>query len=160
MEGIKKEFLETYFAGIMWEAFMKIRTGFVSNSSSSSFVIRGVELPKTLVAERLGIKVELNEDEDKGDFLDALTEEIGIKLSSWKDYELTSEDTRDFFDGEVTSTIIVGCHLVHLEDGCATQLPEANDEKIIEVIQKKLGLTAEEIGQLHTFVQYIGNDNY
>jgi hypothetical protein len=130
---------------------MKIRQGFVSNSSSSSFVIRGIEISKKEFASCLGIEYE--EDEEDEELYDKISNKAYKKLGG-----IVVEDTRDFFDGDPTDTIIVGVSLIDLEDGCVCQLPEPNDDEI----KQKLGkvLNKEITYDLHTFIQYIGNDNY
>lgn len=55
---------------------MKIRTGFVSNSSSSSFLIYGVSLESDIILEKLN----LNEDTDVYDLLSNLLESKGFEI--------------------------------------------------------------------------------
>ena len=43
---------------------MKLRSGFVSNSSSSSFIIAGISLEEKELARRLGISVEDAEENE------------------------------------------------------------------------------------------------
>ena len=63
---------------------MKIRSGFVSNSSSSSFVVIGCSLPKKLqkrLAEKLGVDVETDDWMYDG----ILTEKFGMEVISTED---------------------------------------------------------------------------
>ena len=129
---------------------MKIRNGFVSNSSSSSFVVRGVKMKEIDLAKILNIDpTDLN---DHCDLLSKLYSKIGyggeIKLKS----------TRDFFDGDETGEVIVGVEIADLNDGVVEELKDPDDATIKEKIEKKLGTSIAE--PLKTYMQYISNDNY
>ncbi len=62
---------------------MKIRTGFVSNSSASSFFIYGISLSRHAV-EELGAQHKI-EEECTGDILDRLLEETDLTYNSVPD---------------------------------------------------------------------------
>jgi len=144
---------------------MKIRTGFVSNSSSSSFVIRGVELGTKELAKLLNEthpeawnKVcgeVLPDSEDVGDLAEA------IQSYAWqvrKGDELACQGTKFFFSrGAVDESFVIGISLGNLDDGQVTQLPEPDDDKVRKVIKRHTGLEPE---KLSTFAQFISNDNW
>lgn len=90
---------------------MKIRTGFVSNSSSQSFLIRGVEITEKKLAEALGLDPTLF-DEDRSIVDEPLPRSLfGQQL-------LSVESTRYYFDhGDYTGKVIVGKDLGKLNDG-------------------------------------------
>ncbi len=137
---------------------MKVRTGFVSNSSSSSFVVRGIEMKKQHVADCLGIQESECDFEDMGALFDAIWSATYKKKLGYGKGSLTIEDTRDFFSDDHTETIIVGVNLASLEDGQVCQLSEPDDDTIREKISKLLGRDIDE--KLHTYIQYVSNDNY
>jgi len=125
---------------------MKIRTGFVSNSSSSSFVLRGVKMKISALAKIF------NEDTAQDNLFDKLYDHFGYSGA------VKLESTRQYFDGEDCNTadVIVGVKLITLEDGEVTELKDPNDVKTKEKIEKKIG----KVSKLKTYIQYVSNDNY
>ena len=126
---------------------MKIRNGFVSNSSSQSFMIRGVLLKYEAVGMVLGInldKMELYEIE---------------RILKQKSINLDTLSPRYYFGGENTKDIILGISLDSLEDSEVREITDkeltANDDKIKKELEK-LNMKPE---SLSTFIQYISNDN-
>jgi hypothetical protein len=136
---------------------MKTRQGFVSNSSSSSFLIRGVKIPtKDLI--RL-FKIDLSTDtynaKEPGTDQDSYIVYDAPELKTLrKDLEL--QTIRCFFDGEEFGEIIIGQNIGTGEDGEVKELEEANDKEILDKL-KKFGLKTN---KLKFFLQYVSNDNY
>ena len=133
---------------------MKKRIGFVSNSSSSSFIIRGVKASMKDVVEALGMsKIEeimhkLNEDDIDYDLYDMVYTEL-------EKFDLTIEGTGNYFGSRTFDEVLIGESLGYLEDGEAVELPKYNDKKIREKLTKA-GLK----GDLKTFIEMVSNDNY
>lgn len=144
---------------------MKVRTGFVSNSSSTSFVVRGIELGTKELANLLSEKHPVAWDtacnhvvlapEDIGGLAEA------IQSYAWqvrKADKFVCEGTKFYFSrGTVHESFIIGISLGDLDDGQVTQLPEPDDDKVRQVIKKHTGLEPE---KLAIFVQFVSNDNW
>jgi len=129
---------------------MKIRSGFVSNSSSSSYIIRGAEITKeeaVNIATLMG--KEIAEDDDLVEVLD----EIFPYASPIRLHE-----KRNYFDGDEETGFIIGRDMGDLEDGSFVEIPEPTKEEDAETLKvlDKYGVT----GQLKTYVKMISNDNY
>jgi hypothetical protein len=138
---------------------MKIRNGFVSNSSSSSFVIRGTKINTDECIKLFSIDTsdsdcyDLNKPTDKDAFVQ---DQLYSKLS--KD-GLEIETIRSYFDGEEAGEIIIGVDICHDEDGLdgvVVELDEPDDKQIKE----KLAKYNIHPGKLRTYMQYVSNDNY
>jgi hypothetical protein len=130
---------------------MKIRTGFVSNSSSSSFIIRGSKLATDEIIKTLGIsqkEIENLEEYDLFDFLES-------KLSNDFDVEIDG----NYFDGRDYGTLVVGKSIGSLEDGEVMEMPESTPQEDKDLLDKfeALGFKNK---VLKTYVQMISNDNY
>lgn len=131
---------------------MKLRNGFVSNSSSSSFIIRGTKLKTDEIIKTLNIpQSEIDDfDNDEYELFDFL---------SGKFKGLSVEVDGNFFGGRDYQTMVIGKSIGHLEDGEVTELPDVTTEQDKEIIEKfeTLGF---EIKELKTYIQMISNDNY
>jgi hypothetical protein len=117
---------------------MKTRNGFVSNSSSSSFVVRGIKI---------------TDEEAENAYAE------GEDGYSWaRKFGVQQESTRYYFGGDETNESIVGLSLGGLEDGDVTELSEPDDKDITA----KLLAAGIEVGDrpIKTYVQFISNDNY
>ena len=130
---------------------MKIRNGFVSNSSSSSFLIRGIKIEEKKLAKLLEYKPE-DYDEDYYDFDGILYE---------KKSKLVTKSTRDFFDGGKTGEVILGIELADPEDGVVVEISDDKelDEKLRDALNE-IGIKDSKNMKFSTFFQYVSNDNY
>ena len=94
---------------------MRLRNGFVSNSSSSSFIIAGISLEEKELARRLGISVE-DAEENEIEAGESLYDIIEDKLERMEiDYDYDYENGL-FVIGEMLSDCIEGEASIRKED--------------------------------------------
>lgn len=129
---------------------MKIRSGFVSNSSSSSFILRGIKIKKEELIQKLKIS------KDELDLCEDNSYEILELISSKLNSNLDIKPTGNYFGNLDFDNLIIGDNMGHLEDGEVTEIDELADDTTLLEKLKKLGLT----GELKTYVQMVSNDNY
>ena len=130
---------------------MKIRSGFVSNSSSSSFIIRGMKISVDEAIKKLNIPQEEIDECQEDEY--ELFELVGGKFG---DFEI--EPDGNYFGSQDYTSMIVGEDLGSLDDGEAVELKEYTPEENQALLEKfeALGFT----GTLKTYVQMVSNDNY
>ena len=127
---------------------MKSRTGFVSNSSSSSFLLRGIKISEEELNKLLGTDIE-DEGEAYWEFGEVLHK---------KGVDLDTNETRYYFGGDPTHEILIGESLEDPDDGCVIEIKD--NPEIDEKIRNELAKIGIKEPTLSTFFQYISNDNY
>ena len=121
---------------------MKIRAGFVSNSSSSSFIIRGVSVNGDVLSELLGISKD-----------DLYYHKIAdLECRAYTNYfdDADRKKFTDFIIGKEWGSCADDGDVVEVVDDIE------RDKGILESLNK-LGIP---VTKLSTFFQYISNDNY
>lgn len=127
---------------------MKIRTGFVSNSSSSSFIMRAAKFEKDELIKALNLTEEEIENEGY-DFLELIADKVS-------EFNLSVEGTGNYFGDMDYDTLIIGKSMGDLPDGEVVEIGDSTEDEEILANLQELGLT----GTLKTYVQMVSNDNY
>lgn len=110
---------------------MKLRTGFVSNSSSSSFAIFGIEEDKDTLAALLNAK---QEKKDLPEGVDP--EDVEDDIDSWEVREMIEEKGLSCYDDE-SGNLYVGMDALGMgEDETKRQFKERIASKLKEVFGK------------------------
>ena len=131
---------------------MKIRAGFVSNSSSTSFVLRGTKLTTEEIIKVLNIPQDEIDEFEEDEY--ELYEFLGEKLIGF-----SVEVDGNYFGGKDYSTLVVGESIGSLEDGDVEELKEYSPEENQKLIEKFEALGFKDV-KLKTYVQMVSNDNY
>ena len=143
---------------------MKTRSGFVSNSSSSSFIVRGIKVNFKEICKKMGIK-KTDAVEDDGDGEDDILFELTEKMQkTFKVKDIIEiRAFQNFFsgaDGEEFDEVIIGADAkdANLEDGDVVEIKST--DSIDDKVRTELAKLGFKDVTLSTFVHYLSNDNY
>ena len=128
---------------------MKVRQGFVSNSSSSSFIIRGVVITE---AEALVLVKDGPAITEDYDLRDAMDDKFPFMSA------IDAREMRNQFDGDDEEGYIIGKSLGSLDDGSFTEIREFSEDEDAELMATLAELGV--VGVLRTYVKMVSNDNY
>jgi hypothetical protein len=105
---------------------MKVRLGFVSNSSASSFCIYGAAFENDEVKKMLGIKDDESVEDDDGDYgiVEKLEKKTGLTCGGW------GADYDTFYIGRSYDTL--------KDDETGKQFKESVEKKLKELFGKKV----------------------
>lgn len=129
---------------------MKTRNGFVSNSSSSSFIVRGIKINEKNLSESLGIDLaKIKEDGEN------LMDTLYRAMKKFKS-KLQVEEDRYYFGGESTGNWILGFE-TDSDDGWVVEIKDdpENDKEIIQALDK---IGVKDIDKLSTTVSESAHD--
>uniref|UniRef100_A0A6M3KYM1 Uncharacterized protein n=1 Tax=viral metagenome TaxID=1070528 RepID=A0A6M3KYM1_9ZZZZ len=144
---------------------MKIRNGFVSNSSSSSYIIRGVKLNADEVSKIIGEEAIAKEmyPDDYDNTEDCRLSAIENALYHLTRDKIDSHRMNYFYYDQIDNDpnkdkFVIGEEAGELSDGEWGEIPEWDDNRILGKLAK-VGINATS-GDLKTFAYYLSNDNY
>jgi len=139
---------------------MKTRNGFVSNSSSQSWIVRGMVVNLSDIEDIL--QIEADERRPSNSIRKAIMEKFPeTKISEWESSINVWENMNWFrsSDGDSCESLIIGRSIGGPEDGDWEIIPEHDDNELLELLAKILSLKVTEI-ELNTYFRYISTDNY
>lgn len=136
---------------------MKTRTGFVSNSSSSSFIIRGMMLSAQEIIDTLNLQDEIEREKESGYMLT----DYNLYYFLAKKFEgngFSVENSGNYFGSKDWKHLVIGQSRGYLEDGEVMEFEDLSPEEDAEILNKFKSLGFD--GTLKTYIQMISNDNY
>jgi len=149
---------------------MKIRQGFVSNSSSSSFIIRGI---KVNMNDYLKALIAIGDIPDPGftpqewkdphKVFDEIFMALPYPVKSIKKLGLNTQEDKFYFDenNDPVKEIIIGKDRGDLDDGVIGVIPDNDPQEDLDIENKikSLNIPIPKNEVIQTYAQFVSNDN-